>query len=138
MINFELNADWLSKVHNLYLQPLGRHLCLAVVKGEGEEVEVVKIEEDDLVQVVEEIKIDYLEGKRGKRWLQDGKLLEGLSPNVAKELGPLLVQAMIRNDSSGVEDALDNMYINDTINRSDLIALRKLMISLSEFIFELA
>ena len=35
---------------------------LAVVKVEGEEVEAVKIEEgDDLVQVLEEIKIDYLE-----------------------------------------------------------------------------
>ena len=41
---------------------------LAVVIVDGEEVEAVKIEEgDDLVQVVEEIKIDYLEGKRGKK-----------------------------------------------------------------------
>ena len=54
---------------------------LAVVKVEGEEVEAVKIEEgDDLVQVVEEIKTDYLEGKlgkgtkgpRSKRRLQEG------------------------------------------------------------------
>ena len=40
---------------------------LEVVKVVGEEVEAVKIEEgDDLVQVVEEIKTDYLEGKLGK------------------------------------------------------------------------
>ena len=56
---------------------------LAVVKVEGEEVEAVKIEEgDDLVQVIEEIKIDYLEvigkgtkgtkGPRSKRRLQEG------------------------------------------------------------------
>ena len=46
---------------------------LAVVKVEGEEVEAVKIEEgDDLIQVVEEIQADYLEGKKGKRKLQEG------------------------------------------------------------------
>lgn len=46
---------------------------LAIVIVDGEEVEAVKVEEgDDLVQVVEELKADYMEGRKGRRRLQEG------------------------------------------------------------------
>ena len=72
---------------------------LAVVKVEGEEVEAVRIEEgDDLVQVVEEIKIDYLEGKlgnkgkKGKRKLQESSGWVGFKPRKR------LLEGMVMDD----------------------------------------
>ena len=61
---------------------------LAVVIVEGEEVEAVKIEEgDDLVQVVEEIQIDYLEGKLGKGRMLESKLAMNTLMKACRSVG---------------------------------------------------
>ena len=61
---------------------------LAVVKVEGEEVEAVRIEEgDDLVQVIEEIKTDYLEGKLGKGRRLESKLAMNTLMKACRSVG---------------------------------------------------
>ena len=72
---------------------------LAVVKVEGEEVEAVRIEEgDDLVQVVEEIKIDYLEGKLGKKGKKGKRKLQESSGWVGFKPRKRLLEGMVMND----------------------------------------
>ena len=84
---------------------------LAVVKVEGEEVEAVRIEEgDDLVQVVEEIKTDYLEGKRGKR-----KLQEGIKVNSIKLLVKSIEDSIMIGDTEPFKTVLDSLNIEEGV-----------------------
>lgn len=109
---------------------------LAVVKVDGQEVEAVKIEEgDDLIQVVEEIEADYMEGHKASKGR--GKLQEGIKINSIKLLVKSIKDSIMVGDSEHFKTVLDNLNIEEGVSASNRITLTKLFKEMIQVIEDL-
>lgn len=109
---------------------------LAVVKVDGQEVEAVKIEEgDDLIQVVEEIKADYMEGRKAHKGRR--KLQEGMSTSTAKMIGTSIQEAIINNDVEDYRVLIDNLVSEGELRKADLMRMKATIKELYQVMDEL-